>query len=99
MTSFFLPGANAGVDPDRAYAELRAHTEKQIGRSIRETRIYAIDARRDGIDSETRVGDRDPCSGQTVRAIFATKIGYTIVSAGSSVDVTKRQIYEAIPFD
>lgn len=99
MTPFFLPGATAGVDPDSAYAELRAHTESRIGRPVRATRIYAVDARRDGADSETRVGELDPCTGETVRAIFATPAGYTVIWEGGHVDLTKRQIYEAIPFD
>ncbi len=99
MTPFFLPGASPGLDSDRSYSELRAGTEKQIGRPIRGTRIYAIDARREGTDSETRVGERDPCSGETVRAIFATTDGYTVVWEGGHVDLSKRQTYEAIPFD
>ncbi len=99
MTPFFLPGARPGIDPDRTYAELRADTEKRIGQSIRATRIYAVDARREGADSETRVGESDPCTGETVRAIFATTDGYTIVYGDGHVDLSKRQIYEAIPFD
>lgn len=99
MTPFFLPGARADVDPDCTYAELRADTEQRIGRPVRATRIYAVDARRDGADSETRVGERDPCTGETVRAIFATTAGYTVIWEGGHVDLTKRQIYEAIPFD
>lgn len=64
-----------------------------------ETRIYAVDARRGGADSETRVGERDPCSGETVRAIFATTAGYSVIWDGGHTDLTKRQTYEAIPFD
>lgn len=99
MTQFFLPGASAGVDPDRLYAELRADAERRIGGPIRATRMYAVDARREGADSETRVGELDPCSGETVRAIFATKVGYTVIWEGGHVDLSKRQIYEAIAFD
>lgn len=99
MTPFFLPGTRAGVDSARAYAELRAHTEERIGRSIRATRIYSVDARRDGADTETRVGERDPCTGETVRAIFATTEGYTVICGRDHVDLSKRQIYQAIPFD
>ncbi len=99
MTSFFLPGARPGADPDRTYAELRADTEKRIGLPIRATRIHAVDARREGADSETRVGERDPCTGETVRAIFATTVGYTVIWEGGHVDLTRRQIYQAIPFD
>ena len=99
MTSFFLPGAPPGADPVRMYAELRGDTEKRIGRAIRATRICAVDARREGADSETRVGERDPCTGETVRAIFATTAGYTVIWDGGHVDLSKRQIYEVIPFD
>lgn len=99
MTHFFLPGLRPGVDPDRTYAELRAHTEERIGRSIRATRIYGVDARREGVDSETRVGECDPCTGETVRAIFATNMGYTVIWESGYVDLTKHQIYQAVPFD
>ena len=99
MTAFFVPGASAGVETDRTYGELRARAERQSGEPIRATRIYALSARRDGADSETRVGECDPGTGETVRAIFATASGYTVVLAAGNVDLTKRQIYEAIPFD
>jgi hypothetical protein len=98
MTSFFVPGARPGTDTDRAYASLRAQTEERTGRPTRATRIYALSSRREGADSETRVGEPDPCSGQTVRAIFATKEGCTVVCEGASVDVGKSQIYAATPF-
>jgi hypothetical protein len=99
MTAFFLPGTRPGVDVDRRYDELRALTEERIGRPIRAMRIYALDGRRDGADSETRVGERDPCTGETVHAILATNEGYTVICDGGHIDLGKRQIYEVIPFD
>lgn len=99
MTSFFLPGHHPGVDADRTYGRLRADTEKRTGCPVRATRIYALSSRREGADSETRVGERDPCAGETVNAIFATMGGYTVIWEGGYVDLSKRQIYEAIPFD
>jgi hypothetical protein len=99
MTRFFVPGARPGVDPDRIYGEWRGRTERQTGLSIRSIRIYALNARRDGVDSETRVGDRDPGTGETVQAIFATSEGYIVVWEGGHIALRKRQIYEAIPFD
>jgi hypothetical protein len=99
MTAFFVPGARPGTDTDRAYAELRAHTERRTGKITRATRIYALNSRRDGADSETRVGERDPCNGKTVHAIFATTVGYTVIWDGGHADLSTRQIYEAIPFD
>jgi len=99
MTPFFLPGAHPGADTDRAYRELRARTEERTGLLTRPTRIYALSSRREGADSDTRVGERDPCTGETVHAIFATTDGYTIIWEGGHVDLSKRQIYEAIPFD
>src|SRR5581483_3388332 len=99
MTAFFVPGASPGADTDRVYGELRARTEHRTGRRIRPTRIYALNSRREGADSEARVGERDPCSGEPVHAIFATNDGYTIMWSGGHADLSKRQIYEAIPFD
>jgi hypothetical protein len=99
MTSFFLPGLLPGVEQDRAYAELRAAAEERIGCGIRATRIYSLSARRDGADSETRVGEADPCSGATVRAIFASQQGYTVIWDQGNVDLSTRQVYEAVPFE
>ena len=99
MTPFFVPGARAGVDTDRTYGELRAHAEQQPGTTVRATRIYALNARRDGADCETRVGSRIRVPGETVQAIFATAEGYTVIFEGRRIDLSKRQIYEAIPFD
>lgn len=99
MSTFFLPGTPRGTDVDRAYAELRTRTEELTGRGIRPIRIHSLRSRRDGTDSVTSVGEPDPCSGQTVRAIFATYDGYTVIWDGGHADLRKRQIYEAIPFD
>jgi hypothetical protein len=99
VTSFFLPGLLPGVEEDRAYAELRAEAEERIGCGIRATRIYSLSARREGTDSEIRVGEADPCSGATVRAIFATQQGYTVIWDHGNVDLTSRQVYEAVPFE
>jgi hypothetical protein len=99
MTVLFVPGTRPGADAVRAHDELRAQTEQQTGRPTRATRIYALTSRRDGADSETRVGERDPCAGETVQAIFATTEGYTVIWDGGYADLTKRQTYEAIPFD
>ena len=99
MTSFFLPGVLPGVEADRAYAELRAAAEERIGCGIRAIRIYSLSARREGADSVTRVGEIDPCSGATVRAIFATQQGYTVICEEGNVDLSTRQVYEAVPFE
>ena len=100
MTPFFLPGISPGADTDRAYAVLRAGTEIRTGLTTSPTRIYSLSCRREGSDSETRVGERDPCMGQTVHAIFKTNEGYTVICGGGRhVDLRKRQIYAAIAFD
>jgi hypothetical protein len=99
VTLFFVPGARAGVETDRTYGELRARAEQQTGTTVRALRIYALNARRDGADCETRVGEQDPGTGETVHAIFATAEGYTVILDGGRIDLSKRQIYEAIPFD
>jgi hypothetical protein len=88
-----------GVEQDRAYAELRAAVEERMGRGIRATRIYSLSARREGTDSEIRVGEADPCSGATVQAIFATHQGYTVIWDQGNIDLTTRQVYEAVPFE
>lgn len=98
MRPFFVPGARPGAETDRAYAELRARTEQRTGQAIRTNRIYALSCRRDGADSQTSVGERDPCVGRTVHAIFKTNDGYTVVWDGGHADLSRRQIYEAIPF-
>ena len=100
VTPFFLPGTSPGSDIDRAYADLRAGTEIRTGRPTSPTRIYALSCRREGTDLETRVGERDPCMGATVHAIFKTNEGYTVVcDGGGHVDLRKRQIYAEIAFD
>lgn len=99
MTQFFVPGAAPGNQAQRAYDELRTYAEARTGRAVREKRIFSLSARRDGGDSETRVGEVDPCGGGTVHAIFATSGGYTIVWRGGHSEVTKSQTYEAVEFD
>lgn len=99
MKSFFLPGLPAGADAERAYDELRVLTEKRTGRVSPTAPIYALHARRDGTDSQTRVGESDPCTGYTVRAIFATRDTYTVVWEGGHADVSKRQTYEVTCFE
>lgn len=98
MSSFFVPGARSGADSALEHAALRTSAEERMGCATRAGRIYALDCRRDGIDSRTRVGDLDPCAGKTVRAIFATRDGYTVVWDGGHADLPRRQVYEAIPF-
>jgi hypothetical protein len=100
MTRFFVPGEAPGNPARRAYAELRAYAEACTGRAVREQRIYSLSCRREGGDSETRVGEMDPCGGGTVHAIFATSGGgYAIVWRGGHTEVTKSQTYEAVEFD
>jgi hypothetical protein len=99
MTRFFVPGAPSDVQAERAYGDLRAYAEARAGRPTRATRIQALICRREGGDSETRVGERDPCGGGTVHAIFATTEGYTVIWEGGYANLSRRQIYAAIPFD
>lgn len=99
MTAFFVPGAAPGAPTSRAYEELRGFAELRTGSPTRRQSIFALSCRRDGSDSETRVGEPDPHRGQTVLAIFAGRDGYTIVWRGGHTNVTRRQTYEAIPFD
>ena len=99
MTRFFVPGASPGTETVRVYDELRRYAEAQTGTPTRATRICALNCRRGGADSKTRVGEPDPCGGGTVDAIFATRDGYTIVWRDGHAEVTRRQTYEAIEFD
>src|SRR5689334_22274271 len=100
VTPFFLRGTSPGRDTDRAYDDLRARAESRTGRPTSPTRIHVLSCRREGTDSETRIGERDPCIGATVKAIFKTYEGYAVVcDDGRHVDLRKRQIYAAIAFD
>jgi hypothetical protein len=99
MTAFFVPGEAPGTPTEQAYEELRCYAEGRTGCSTRRESIFALSCRRDGADSETRVGEPDPHRGQTVLAIFASKDGYTIVWRGGHASVSRKQTYQAIPFD
>ena len=99
MPCFFVPGATPGEATQQAYGELRTYAEARTGHMARRDHIYALSCRRSGMDSETRVGEPDPYSGQMVLAIFATRDAYTIVWRSGHVDVRRRQTYAAIPFD
>ena len=99
MTAFFVPGVTPGTATKRAYEELRGYAEGRTGHSTRRDSIFALSCRRGGADSETRVGEPDPYRGHTVLAIFAGRDGYTIVWSGGCATVTRRETYEAIPFD
>lgn len=99
MASLFVPGATPGPPTQRAYDELRGYAEARTGRVPRGDAIFALSCRRDGADSDTRVGEPDPCNGQIVLAIFANREGYTIVWRGGHHDVSRRATYEAILFD
>lgn len=98
MTGFFVPGVAPGAETERAYEELRSAITARTGKAPRGRRIFALNCRRGGSDSEARVGELDPCTGETVRAIFAVEDGYAITWTGGYADVTRRQTYEAIEF-
>jgi hypothetical protein len=99
MTAFFVPGTDPGRPAELAYDELRAGAQARTARRIRQTRIHSVSCRRGGTDSELRVGEHDPSGGGTVHAIFATSEGCTVVCGQGYVELSRRQIYEAIPFD
>jgi hypothetical protein len=99
MTAFFVPGEAPGSSTQRVYEELRRYAEGHTGRPTRRDPILALSCRRGSADSETRVGEPDPYRGHTVLAIFASRDGYTIVWRGGHASVSRRETYEAIPFD
>jgi hypothetical protein len=99
MTPFFVPGADPGEPTQRAYDALRGYVESRTGHGTRAEEIFALSCRRAGEDSESRVGELDPYARQIVLAIFASRDGYTIVWDGGHADVSRRQAYQAIPFD
>jgi hypothetical protein len=99
MAPFFVPGSDPGAPTWRAYDALRGSTEARTGHAARGDRIFALSCRRAGVDSETRVGELDPCTGRTVLAIFASRDGYSIVWQGGHADISRRATYEAILFD
>jgi len=99
MTAFFIPDTPAGEQTARAYEDLRQYAQHTAGRPARARRIFSLTCRRDGTDSETRVGNNDPSVGTTVHAIFDIGDGYAIIWRGGHAIVTKRQTYEAVEFD
>lgn len=100
MTEFFVPGVAPGEPTRRAYDELRGYAEARTGRPAGDAHILALSSRRHGTDSETRVGEPDPWGGGTVLAIFASgREGYMVVWHGGHASVSRRETYEAIPFD
>lgn len=98
MSALFVPGSRPGAESARVHAELRTSTEARMGCATRAGVIYALDCRREGADSQTRVGDPDPCTGETVHAIFATRDGYTVIWEGGYADLPRRQVYGEILF-
>ena len=99
MTALFVPGATPGEPTRRAYDTLRGYAEARTGGPPRRESIFALSCRRGGADSETRVGEPDPCAGRTVLAIFASRDSYTVVWDGGHATVGRRDTYEAILFD
>ncbi len=71
MTKFFIPGA--GEDrrlTERAYADMRAVVERDLGIRPNLKRIVKLWARRGSTDCVTEVGLPDPLRGGVVMAIF-----------------------------
>ena len=99
MARFFVPGSAPGKPTRQAYEKLRGYAEERAGQLATRDPIFALSCRRNGTDSETRVGEPDPCEGNTVLAIFASRDGYTIVWRNGHTSVGRRDTYEAIPFD
>jgi hypothetical protein len=99
MTPLFVPGVAAGDATRQAHDALRGYVEASSGHMTRDDVIFALRCRRAGEDSEARVGELDPYARQIVLAIFASRDGYSIVWDGGYADVTRRQTYQAIPFD
>jgi hypothetical protein len=99
MTAFFIPDTPPGQHTDRAYEDLRRHAALTSGRPPRTRRIFSLSCRREGADSETRVGDDDPAGGETVHAIFDVGDDYAIVWRGGHAIVAKRQTHAALEFD
>lgn len=69
MAAFFIPlgGGDAG---ERAYQDLRAQVESQMGRAPSRRRIMELWTRRGNLDCVTVVGRPDPVWGGVVTAIF-----------------------------
>jgi hypothetical protein len=71
MSTFFIPGT--GEDrrlTERAYADMRAATERDLGVPPNVRRIAKLWARRGSADCVTEVGLPDPLRGGIVLAIF-----------------------------
>ena len=70
MAAFFIPGIDGASTIERAYRELRAGIELELGRAPRAQRIFRLWSRRGHLDCVTEVGKPDPLCGGTVIAIF-----------------------------
>lgn len=71
MGTFFIPGI--GKDrhvAERAYADMRAQLEAELGRGPSVRRIAKLWTRRGNVDCVTEVGNPDPVRGGVVLAIF-----------------------------
>lgn len=99
MTAFFIPDTPPGEHTDRAYEDLRRYAALTAGSPPRSRRIFSLSCRREGADSETRVGRDDPSGGETVHAIFDVGHGYAVLWRGGHAIVAKKQTYAAVEFD
>ena len=73
MAVFFIPGIpgnDDGRELERAYSEMCAQVELDMGRRPSARRIEKLWTRRGSIDCMTEVGRPDPLRGGTVMAIF-----------------------------
>ena len=87
---FFIP---TSPEPRRAeilYAEIKAAVSAQLGRTILNRRIFAIDYVREGKSFHVEVGKPEKDSGDMVFAILQVNDGFVICT-------TLQGVFEGIP--
>lgn len=108
QTLFFVPGyEDDAVAGERAYQELRAAAERQMGRVAHQRRIRRLQCRLGGHDRTIDVGDVDAIEGKTVTAIL--QMGRDAVAIqcmdsapdgrATTMEITRRTVYDLTDFD
>jgi hypothetical protein len=108
VSAFFIPGTDDDARlAERAYEDMRAQVEAELGWPPRVRRIAKLWTRRGGTDCVTSVGTPDPLRGGVVLAIFDMGERRPFVvwwrpNGGTSTDVREilgHHAYSVVEFD